>query len=75
MWRHGTLSRAPHVLCVHSLAQSYFLSRQDHLENNILDSLYFVARWSDFTTSEFGPVFQLNSVAEEKQELIKPFAS
>ena len=31
--------------------------------------------WSDFTTSEFGPVFQLNSVAEEEQELIKPFAS
>ena len=73
VWRHGTLSRAPHGLCAHSQPQSYFLSRQDHLENNIvLDPL--VGQWSVFT-SEFGPVFQLNSVSEKQQELIKPFAS
>ena len=60
--------------CVHTLNPSHISSHvKTTCENNIvLDPL--VGQWSVFT-SEFGPVFQLNSVSEKQQELIKPFAS
>ena len=32
VWRHGTLSRAPHVLCTHSQHPSCLLAHRDHLE-------------------------------------------
>ena len=32
VWRHGTLSRAPHVLCTHSQHPSCSLAHRDHLD-------------------------------------------